>query len=74
MFGNDIFTIKNNTLLYIVDFYSKFPIVKKMDGLSADNLITVVKIVFAELGFPKKTVSDAGRNFISDNVDNFAGN
>ena len=36
---NDIFTIKNNTLLCIVDDYIKFPVVKKADGLLADKLI-----------------------------------
>ena len=37
-----------------------------MDSLSAYILIREVKTVFAEFGLPKKTVSDAGTNFISD--------
>ena len=37
--GTDIFTIKKNALLCIVDYYSKFPVVKKTDGHLADNLI-----------------------------------
>ena len=40
--GAVIFTIKNNTLLSIVDYYNKFPVVKKTDGLSADSLIRAV--------------------------------
>ena len=44
---------------------------KKTDGLSADNLIRAVKIVFAECGLPKNTVSDAGKNFISDKLIQF---
>ena len=38
---------------------------KKADGLSADNLIKVTKIVLAELKFLKKILSDAVTNFIS---------
>ena len=64
--GADIFTIKNSILLCIVDYHSKFPIVKKGDGLSEGNLIRVAKIVFVEFGLPKKMVSYAGTNFISD--------
>ena len=60
-----IFSIKNNTLLCIAYYYSKFPVVKKTDDLSADNLIRVAKIVFAEFRLSKKVVSDEDRNFIS---------
>ena len=52
--GADIFFIKNNTLLCIVDCYKKFPVVKKIVGLLADDLIRVAKIVFAEFGLQRK--------------------
>ena len=39
MVGADIFSINNHVVLCIVDYYSKFPIVKKADGLTADDLI-----------------------------------
>ena len=46
-------------------------IVKKADGLSSDNLIRTAKIILAEFGLPKKIVSDAGMNFISDQLKHF---
>ena len=52
--GADIFTNKSNALLFIVNYYSKFPVIKKTDGLYDDSLIREVKIVFAEFGLPKK--------------------
>ena len=61
----EVIHYKNNTLLCIVDYYSKFPVVKKTNGLSADNMFGVVKILFAKFGLPKKIVSDAGTNFTS---------
>ena len=71
--GADIFSINNNRLLCIVDYYSKFPIVEKADGFSADDLIRAAEIVLAEFGLPKKIVSDAGMNFISDHFKQFCG-
>ena len=37
--GTDIITIKKNTLLFIIDYYNKIPVVKKPDGLLVDKLI-----------------------------------
>ena len=50
----------------IVDYHSKFPVVKKMDNLSADSLISVFKIVIAEYGIPKRIITDAGGNSMSE--------
>ena len=72
--GANIFIVKKYTSFCIVDYYSKFPVVKKTYDLSANNLATVVNIVFAKFGFPKKIVFDACKNFLSENLDNFIGN
>ena len=32
--GADIFSVKNNMLLCVVDYYTKLPIIKKAGGLS----------------------------------------
>ena len=62
-----IISISSNMLLCTVDYYSRFPIVKKACGLSADDdMIRAPKIMFAEFEHPKKIVSDAGTNFISN--------
>ena len=39
----NIFNVENNTLLCIVDYYSKFPVIMKTDGISADSLIWASK-------------------------------
>ena len=63
--GADIFFVKMKTLLYIVDYYSMFSIVKGADSLAANDLVKTAKIVFTEFGFPKKIISDADMNFTS---------
>ena len=52
--GADIFSIKNRILLCIVDYYNKFPIVKKPEALLTDDLIGTAKIVFGELDLQRK--------------------
>ena len=69
--GADVFHYINKNYLCIVDYNSKFPIIKRLEGLSAENLTNAVKIIFAEYGILHKLMSDAGTNFISDRFWNF---
>ena len=39
--GTDMFTLNNKHYLCIVDYHSKFPIIKKTEDLSANSLIQV---------------------------------
>ena len=69
--GADVFHFNNKNYLCIVDYHSKFPVVKRMEGLSTENLITTAKVIFAEYGIPCKLMSDAGTNFVSDKFRKF---
>ena len=71
--GVDIFTFSNNTYLCIVDYFSKFQVVKKAEDMSADSLILTCKDIFSEFGLLKK-MSDMGGNFISDKFKQFCKN
>ena len=62
----DIFHFNNKNYLCIIDYNSKFPIIKRLEGLSAENLTNAVKIIFMEYGLPQKIISDTGTNFVSD--------
>ena len=64
--GVDIFIINNKTLLCMVDYHSKLPIVKKVISLSADDLVQKAKLIFAGNRLPKKFVSDVVSNFTSE--------
>ena len=52
--GADMFNLNNKHYLCIVDYHSKFPIIKKTENLSADSLILMCKVNFAEYGLPKE--------------------
>ena len=58
--------ILQNSVLHVLNTskHSKFSVLKRTDGLLANDLLRVGKIVLTEFGLPKKTVSDAGTNFI----------
>ena len=67
----DMFTLNNKYYLCIIDYHSKFPIIKKTEDMSADSIIIMCKVIFAEYGLPKKIMSDSGGYFISDKFKTF---
>ena len=71
MLGTDIFYFNNINYLCIVDYHSKFPLIKRLEGLSAERLITTTKVIFAKYGILQKLMSDAGTNFVSENFCQF---
>ena len=71
MLGADVFHFNNKNYLCIKDYHSKFPLIKRLEGLLAENLIATTKVIFAEYGIPHKLMSDAGTNFVSDKFQQF---
>ena len=64
--GADVFHFNNINYLCVVHYNSKFPIIRKLQGLLAEHLINVVSAIFTEYGTPQKLMSDAGTNFVSE--------
>ena len=51
--GTDLFNCNNHEYLIIADYFSKFPIIRKMNGLTTSNLvISTMKQVFSEHNLP----------------------
>ena len=71
MLGTDIIHFNNKNYLCVVDYHSKFAIVKRFEGLSAESIITMIKVIFAKYGIPHTLMSDAGMNFVSDKFQKF---
>ena len=58
MVGAYMFTLYNKYSLCLVDYHSKFPVIKKMEDLSADSLILACKIIFQSIALLKEMMSD----------------
>ena len=69
--GVDIFHLNNKNYLCIIDYHSKFPVIKRMQGLPAESLIATIKFIFVEYGIPHRLMSDAGSNFVSEKFRSF---
>ncbi len=50
----------------IVDYYSKYPVVKLLQDNSAESLIEAFSEIVALFGIPNKLITDCGTNYMSD--------
>ena len=69
--GADVFHFNNKNYLCIVDYHSKFPVIKRLEGLSAESLITTTKVISAKYGICQKPMLDASTNFVSEKFQQF---
>ena len=71
--GTDLFNCNNHEYLIIADYYSKFPIIRKMNGLTTSNMvISTMKQIFSEHGIPSRVVSDNGPQYSGEEFKEFA--
>ena len=66
-----MFIFNNKYYLCIVDYPSKFPIVKRAEDMSTESLILAWKITFSEYRLLEMIISDTGGNFVSDKFRQF---
>ena len=64
--GTDLFSIGNEHYLLISDYYSRYPIVKKIPSLDASATIKATKEAFRILRIPREIMSDNGPQFQRD--------
>ena len=48
----DIFTLKNTHYLLVVDYFSQFPVIQKLQSLHSTTIIKHLKEIFTEIGIP----------------------
>ena len=72
--GVDLFHLDGGTYLLMADYYSKFPIVRKMhgEGYNSADVVRALKSVFGEHGSPDRICSDNGPQFSSSAFRQFA--
>ena len=72
--GSDIFFWNNTNFLLVIDYYSKFPVVKTLTSLQSSAVIAHLKSVFKEHGIPSKLVTDNGSQYTSAAFQEFSRN
>ena len=71
--GGDLFHFDGHKWLLLADYYSKFPIVRKMpQQCTSPTVIAAMKQIFGEYGIPKTLFDDNGGHFISAEFQDFA--
>ena len=58
--ATDIFHYESQPYLLVVDYTSRFPIVRRLKSMSAQNITEHFKSIFSEYGWPDTLVSDNG--------------
>ena len=68
--ATDIFHYESQPYLLIVDYTSRFPIVRKLKSMSAHHITEHFKSIFSEYGWPDTLVSDNGPCYTAETFSN----
>ena len=64
--GSDIFQFNGANYLIIVDYYSRFPVIRALSNTSASTISSHFTSVFAEYGLPSHLTADFGSQYVSE--------
>ena len=64
--GTDIFEYKGSKYLMVVDYYSRFPVVRLLSDMTATTISSHFTSIFAEYGLPTTLLADFGSKYISE--------
>lgn len=70
--GSDIFFWDGNNYVIVVDYYSSFPIIRKLSTTTSTSLVNSLRSIFAEYGVPETVISDNGPQYSSHEFAVFA--
>ena len=67
----DLFKLNEEHFLLVIDYYSRFLVLRKLNSLSTATTVLHLKQVFSEYGIPKTVVTDGGPQYNTE-FQNFA--
>ena len=70
--GMDLFEFHGKIFVMVVDYYSRWVELRRLDDQTSSNLIMKLKSIFAVHGIPDVIISDNGPQFASGEFSNFA--
>ena len=66
----DIFHYESCSYLLMVDYTSRFPIVREVKSMSAQHIAEHFRLIFSEYGWPDTLVSDNGSCYVAETFTN----
>ena len=66
----DIFHYESCSYLLMVDYTSRFPIVREVKSMSAQHIAEHFRLIFSEYGWPDTLVSDNGLCYVAETFTN----
>ena len=63
--ATDLFQFGISHYTLVVDYYSKYPLVRKFKDFSTQEIINFTKQIFGEQGIPERSISDNGPHYSS---------
>ena len=69
--ASDLFDFKGAHYLIVADYYSKFPVVRKLNSTTSSVIINHLKSIFAEYGIPHTIITDNGPQYSSKEFQRF---
>ena len=70
--GLDLFQFEGKQHLMVVDYFSRFILVRQLNSITAKNVISELTKIFHEHGIPRAVMSDSGTQFTSQEFKTFA--
>lgn len=69
--GADLCEVEGMNFLVVVDYYSRYPEVKQLNGTKSADVILALKGIFSRFGIPNVLISDNGPQFSSEEFREF---
>ena len=70
--ATDLFQWKQKTFLLVIDYYSRYIEVARLNNSTAEEVVAYTKSIFARHGIPETVVSDNGPQYTSEMYAEFA--
>ena len=70
--ATDLFEMNKQTYLLLVDYYSRYPEVIKLNSTTSSSVIAAMKSVFSRHGIPHTVISDNGPQYDSAEMKQFS--
>ena len=70
--GSDLFELQGKHYLVLVDYFSRYAEVIKLQSTTSSSVISAMKSVFSRYGIPELLISDNGPQYVSNEFKEFA--